>query len=267
MLITLEDAAMKLIAVLSLLLSVAWPRAAVSATDSPRTLESPTRIATSDGRHYVLYGAPAGQNNKSPRKIIFSLPGHGVMAEADYSAWKSQLLANGTYALASINWWDGGGEEKSHYLDPAQVLAVIREFLASQNYRDSDVVLLEGFSRGSANTYGVVANDRFSHTPVIDGVISASGKYQADFPIGDGVTITSTLFANVPWILACGRQDSSPGRDGCEGMEETRTFLQSHGARVLAVLADPDGGHGAFHLSPLKLAEQALGLMDKTLVP
>ena len=102
---------------------------------------------------------------------------------------------------------------------------------------------------------------------MIDGVISAAGKFQPDCPIGDGITMAWTIFANV---LDSGvrRAGSEPGaREGWRGSERPRRAFEAHGARVLAVLSDANAGHGAFHRSPLKLAERALLLMDKALAP
>ncbi len=232
--------------------------------DAASTLSTPSKVATSDGKHYFYYGYPSGQNNKQTKKIIFSLPGHGSTAEQDYSAWKPQLTENGTYALASLNWWDGKGEAPTNYYSPVEVLKQIREFLSAQGYSASDLVVLEGFSRGSANTYSVKANDIISGNPVIDAVISASGKYQSDFAMTDEMLNFNNgkLYSAVPWVLACGEKDDNPTRDGCIGMNETKTFLLSKGANVLGVLSDPNGGHGSFHQSPLKLAVQALSLID-----
>lgn len=240
--------------------------AKVAEPDNTSTLESPRKVTTADGKQYFYYGAPAGQNNASPKKVIISLPGHETTAESDYAAWKSHLTG-GSYALASLNWWDGGEGAKAKYYSPSEVVAQTRQFLTAQGYVASDLVILEGFSRGSANSYAVIANDRGSGA-VFDAAISASGRYQSDFrwyedkPNG---TISPTFFKNVAWVLACGGKDPSPEQGGCQGMEETKTFLVAHGANVLAVLEDPNEGHGAFHLSSLDLPEQALGLIAKAL--
>jgi hypothetical protein len=231
--------------------------------DSVSTLANPVTVMTSDGQHSFLVGQPKGQNSKHPRKIIFSLPGHGSTAKQDYAAWQSHII-NGEYALASVGWWDGEGEKTTDYLRPDEVLAAIRAFLDTYGYATDDFVVLEGFSRGSANTYAVKAYDVVSGHPVIDAVISASGKYQKDFPLTPDQSAYSggQLYQGVPWILACGAKDDNPTRDGCEGMTETKTYLTGMGANVLKLLEDPNGGHGAFHQSPLKLPELAFKLLD-----
>lgn len=235
--------------------------------DSADTLSSPTKITSADGKTYFIYGAPAGQNNASPKKVIVSLPGHGTTADDGYSAWKTHLTGTG-YALIEFNWWKGTGENKTDYYSPGEVVREVRAFLNQQGYTSSDRVVLHGFSRGSANTYAVIAQDRSSAGTVFDAVISNAGKYQSDFPLGiadsSDANITR-LYQNIPWVLACGGLDPNPTRDGCIGMAETSTWLKAHGANVLATLTDSTMGHGAFHMSSKGLPKQALTLIDAAL--
>lgn len=236
----------------------------ITPTSTPDTLSSPIKIPTSDGKSYFIYGAPQGQNAKEKKKIIFSLPGHGTLAENDYDAWKTQLLANGNYALASINWWDGAGETTSNYFSPEKILSEMKYFMSKNDYNTKDYIILFGFSRGSANTYSVAANDAFLGNKIIDGIISASGKYQSDFAMTDKLLNYNNgkPYQGYYWILACGEKDPNPSRDGCIGMKETETFLTQKGASILSFLEDPNGAHGAFHKSPLNLAKKALDLFD-----
>ena len=238
-----------------------------SEPDSADTLSSPEKITSADGKSYFVYGAPAGQNNKQTKKLIISLPGHGTTADTGYVAWKGHI-EGGEYALAEFNWWRGTGEKKTDYYDPPAVVAQVRAFLNKQGYDSGDTVVLHGFSRGSANTYAVVVQDHLLKEWMIDAVISNAGKYQSDFPLADHTLSDqeiTRLFKDVPWVLACGGLDENPQRDGCPGMQETQSFLTSHGANVLGLLTDPNKGHGAFHQSSLKLPAQALALIDGAL--
>lgn len=241
----------------------------VKEADSADTLTSPSKITTSDGKQYFYYGAPAGQNNASPKKIIISLPGHDTTAEDGYNkAWLSHIKG-GSYALASLNWWDGSGETKTDYYSPAEVVKQAKAFLKQESYTSNDLIILEGFSRGSANTYAVIANDRKSSDPIFDGAISASGGYHSDFPLFDGQNdsnVSTTLFKGVYWVLACGGKDDNPNEAGCPAMESTKTFLEAHGASVLGILEDPNEGHGAFHLSTLGLPKQALDMISAKVI-
>ncbi len=237
--------------------------------DSPDTLASPMDVASSDGKTKFVYGAPAGQNNKKVKRIIVSLPGHGTTASDAYKAW-SRHIEGGQYAVAEFDWWDGQGDETSHYYDPTDTTTQIRAFLKDQGYVATDVVILHGFSRGSSNTYAVVANDHKMGSPVIDAVISNAGKYQTNFPFfkdGSQPTIDelTEYYRGMPWVLACGGLDPNPDRDGCPGMEQTQNFLKAHQANVLGLLTDPNEGHGAFHLSSLNLPAQAFELIEAAL--
>jgi hypothetical protein len=235
--------------------------------DSADTISTPEKVTSADGKTYFIYGAPAGQNNKETKTIIISLPGHGTTADDGYEAWKDHL--DGSFALAEFNWWRGTGEKKTDYYDPASVVLQVRAFLDKQGYSANDIVILHGFSRGSANTYAVIANDRISRGSVFDAVISNAGKYQSDFPLVEGKTFTDVemtqFFKDIPWVLACGGKDENPTRDGCPGMEETKAFLEAHQANVLGIVTDPNLGHGAFHMSKLGLPKQALNLIRAAL--
>lgn len=233
--------------------------------DSASTIASPQKVTTSDGEQYFYYGAPAGQNNASPKRIVIDLPGHETKAEDGYAAWLP-YIKDGKYALAALNWWDGNGSTSEHYYSPAEALAQVKPFLKAQGYSSSDLIILFGYSRGSANTYAVEANDRVSSSPVFDAVISASGGYQSDFTLITGqsnASTSSTLYKGIYWVLACGGQDPDPNRAGCPAMENTtKPFLEQHGATVLGILEDPNEGHGAFHLSTLNMPKQAFDLIE-----
>jgi hypothetical protein len=244
--------------------------------DSVDTLLSPQKVASADGKAYFVYGAPAGQNNESPKRIIISLPGHSTTAETGYEAWQPHLagLNGGNYALAEFNWWDGGGNKVENYYNPTNGMKQIRAFLQSQGYTSSDIVVLHGFSRGSANTYGFVANDQKMGNPVFNAVISNSGKYESDFSVFSGGFKDSSqpsdadytkYFSGMPWVLVCGGKDPNVGQSDCASMEQTKSFLQQHKANVLGLLKDPNEGHGAFHMSQLELPTQAIDLIEKAL--
>lgn len=239
----------------------------VSEPDSVSTLSNPTKIATSDGKHSFLYGEPAGQNNKTTRKVIFNLPGHGTTAKTGYDAWRAQLTANGTYAFAVLDWWDGKGETNANYLTPDMVQKEIKYFMDKLGYKTTDLIILSGFSRGSANTYPVELYDIASGKPVFDGVLSASGKYEPDYAVTPELLNQKggKPFSGVAWILVCGGKDPNPDRDGCPGMTETQTFLKEEGANVLGFLTDPNSGHGVLNLSKLNLAEKAMDMFDTLL--
>lgn len=233
--------------------------------DSADTLANPTKVTSSDQKTYFVYGAPAGQNNKHPKRIIVSLPGHSTSADDGYKAWKTHI-EGGQYALAEFNWWDGKADQTPNYYTPTAGTQQIQAFLKSQGYTSSDIIILHGFSRGSANTYGYIANDKRSASPVFDAVISNSGQYEPYYPIIDGESNPSPdqltkYYKGMPWILVCGGKDTD-SKTSCESMAKTKAFLEIHQAKVLATLTDPNQGHGVFHMSSLQLPKQALELIE-----
>lgn len=234
--------------------------------DSASTIESPQKIATKEGDQYFYYGAPAGHNNASPKKILITLHGTGGSAENDYEIWKP-YIQNTQFALAALNWWDGSGDQTSDYSTPEAISTQIHDFLTSQGYAAKDVVVFEGFSRGSANSYSVVAHDRASQNPVIDVAVSSSGGVQTAYYELMTKSIAAkaqlNIFADVYWILACGSKDPNPERDGCEAMETAKQFVSAKGASVLGVLSDPDSGHGALTTSKLNLPKQMFELIEQ----
>ncbi len=235
--------------------------------DSPSTLASPSKVTAADGKTYFYYGAPAGQNNAEPKRIIVDLPGHGTKAEDAYAVWQP-YVKDTKYALAVMNWWDGEGERKEDYYSPADVATQMKAFLKAQSYEANDIIILSGFSRGSANTYAVAANDREGGNGIFDAVISISGGYQSDFPLTNNQlnsSASASLYEGVVWVLACGGKDSNPNRDGCPAMNKTKTWLSQHGADVVGVLEDPNQGHGAFHRSSLNLPAKAFELIEANL--
>ncbi len=236
--------------------------------DSASTIDSPQKVATKTGGQYFYYGAPAGQNNASPKKIFITLHGTEGSAEKDYEIWKP-FVKETQFALATLNWWDGSGDQTSDYTAPDVIKAQIHDFLSSQGYASGDVVVLEGFSRGSANSYSVAALDRSDSSPMIDLVVSSSGGAESTYYDSTTKSIPaktqSKIFGGVYWILACGKKDPNPTRDGCEAMEATKTFVSNKGATVLGTLSDPNGGHGALTTSSLGLAKQMFELIEQKL--
>jgi hypothetical protein len=193
---------------------------------------------------------------------------HGTegSAERDYEVWKP-FIVDTTYALATLNWWDGSGDQTSDYSTPETMIKQIHDFLTAQGYTAKDLIVYEGFSRGSANSYPIVAHDRASSSPMIDVAISSSGGAQPTYYDMTTKTIATqaskpTIFKGVYWILACGGKDENPTRDGCEAMETSKKFVTAKGGNVLGVLSDPNGTHGALTTSKLDLVGQAFDLID-----
>lgn len=233
--------------------------------DGTSTIDTPVKVATADDQ-YFIYGAPAGQSNASPKKILITLHGTEGSAERDYEIWKPLVKDKG-YALAALNWWDGSGDKTSDYSNPQAINTQIHDFLRGQGYTERDVVVLEGFSRGSANTYPIAAYDRAGGNPLIDVVVSSSGGFQNDYFAVTTKAVDAKargqIFSGLYWILSCGGRDKNQNRDGCGGMEKSQAVVANKGATVLGFLSDPNSGHGALTTSPLRLTNQMFELIEQ----
>jgi hypothetical protein len=235
--------------------------------DSPSTIDNPSKINTSDGKQYFYYGAPAGQNNASPKKIIITIHGTEGSAQTDYDVWRP-FVEKTNFALAALNWWDGSGDAVTDYSTPKQINEYIHNFLKAQGYTSDDTIVFQGFSRGSANSFSVVAFDQASLDPMIDVAVSSSGGVESSYftsttsPIADKVS-NSNLYSGVDWVLACGGKDQNPNRDGCPAMQQSQQFVQSKGASIMGFLEDSNAGHGALTTSSQNLAGQMFDLIEQ----
>lgn len=236
--------------------------------DNASTIDNPEKITTGGGSQYFYYGAPAGQSNATLKRILIILHGTEGSAERDYEIWKP-FVASTDYALASLNWWDGSGDTTADYSSPTDVNSQINDFLTSQGYTKNDIVVYEGFSRASANSFSVVALDRASSNPMIDFAVSSSGGVETNYFNSTTSSISTTakakIFSGVYWIMACGDLDENPARDGCQSAETASTFVTGKGATVLGILSDPNGGHGALTTSSLNLPAQMFELIEAKL--
>ncbi len=241
---------------------------AEKAPDAPSTLESPAKVQTVDGKQYLYYGYPAGHNNASPKKVLVTIHGTGGNASEDYNVWRPAITGTG-FALASLNWWDGEGDATSDYNTPAQVVSYIHDFLKTQGYTQKDTIVFEGFSRGSANSYSIVALDKASTDSYIDAAVSSSGGQTDAYFNMTTTTIAAkqlpTIYKGVYWILACGGKDPNPERDGCTAMQKSATFVEAKGATVLGILSDDAAAHGALNTSTKNLTKQMFDLITAKL--
>mgnify|MGYP001560492402 CR=1 FL=1 len=218
---------------------------------------------TSDNKSFWLYWKPQNWSNSSPKKLIISLGGHDGYASQDFAAWYPILSEKYDFALTSLQWWFGQGETSSDYYTPAEMNKVINSFLASQGFTQTDLIVFEGYSRGSANSYSIAALN--SSSKYFDYVISNAGRFANDYSPNKDIlngTFGTTPFANYKWILYCGEKDPEPDINGCQAMESTKTTIEKYGASVVLFIKDPKGLHGSFMTTPTN-AKQALDLILK----
>lgn len=219
---------------------------------------------TSDGRSYLLIwkGSPA------PKRWIVSLHGAGRPARSfatdDLAVWHPHLKDR-EVGLVCLQWWLGTGDSPRDFLMPEQIYREIDQALASLGVAPG-AVMLHGFSRGSANSYAVVALDAARGRRYFSLAVASSGGVVLDYP--PNRALVAGVFGDHPlkgtrWITVAGGRDPNPDRDGIAGMRRTAAWLKEQGAIVVESIEDPASGHGALHLNP----KNARRVLDTFLKP
>lgn len=208
-------------------------------------------LPTTDGKSFYALWLPEGGDPSNPPPIIVTIHGHGSWAFDEFFLWHSYAAGRG-YGILALQWWFGGGEETGDYYLPEEMYSIMENILRA-NQVQPQTVLLHGFSRGSANTYGLAALDRASGNNFFLLTISNSGGATRNFPINQSIDngeFGAQPFANTHWVMVCGMNDPNPDRDGCPAMRATRDWVAQYGGTVDLLIEDPNGDHGAFHRNP-----------------
>ncbi len=211
---------------------------------------------TPDRRSFIVLWIPGGGKSLAGAKTVFTLHGHASTAFDEFFLWHRSCSERG-YAIVALQWWFGRGESVSDYYSPQEINRIADRFLEARQAAPLSV-LLHGFSRGAANTYGVAALSRHSNRRTIGLVLSNAGGAAQDFPINREITqgrFGPRPFDGIPWVLYAAAGDPNPDRDGIPAMERTRAWLESNGARVILFIKDSAGDHGGFHRNAANIAK------------
>ena len=211
-------------------------------------LNSPPPVLepTSDGRSYVALW----QTCERPQKWIVSLHGSRGYAIQDLAVWQPHLRGR-EVGVVCLQGWLGHGDQTEDYLSPREIYREIDLALQSQKVAAQSVVL-EGFSRGSTQTFALAALDVFAGRRYFDLIVASSGAVSETYPptrqILEGHFGVRPL-AGTRWITVAGGQDPNPDRDGVPAMQRSAHWLKQQGAVVVESIEVADSGHGALHLS------------------
>ncbi|MBI5715741.1 MAG: hypothetical protein HZC38_20270 [Chloroflexi bacterium] len=222
-------------------------------------------VTTPDSKSFYVLWYPSGSSESSRPPMIVTLHGHGSWAFDEFYLWQPYAAKRG-YGIIALQWWFGGGETTNDYYQPQEIYRIFDTALREQKIK-AGTVLFHGFSRGSANSYGITALDRDSKNNYFALTISNAGKASSDFPINGEIAqgkFGAKPFTNTHWVMVCGMKDPNPDRDGCIGMEEARKWVTQYGGAVDLFIQDPDGDHGAFHRNANNV-NAALDVFDKIL--
>ena len=221
------------------------PRLAFALEHGARILPTP------DGRSFYVLWTPPGVTSPP---LVVTLHGHGSYALDEFPLWYPELTRRG-YGIVALQWWFGGGESQERYFSPEQLYRNIDLILHQLGARPRSA-LAHGFSRGSANIYGVTALDVSSGNHFFALTVANAGKASSDFPINTAIergAFGPRPFESTRWVTCAGALDANPDRDGVAGMRETAAWVRRLGGTVELAIEDPRGDHGAFHRNPANM--------------
>ncbi len=208
-------------------------------------------LPTTDGKSFYVLWLPEGSDISNPPPMIVTLHGHDSWAFKEFFLWHFYAEERG-YGILALQWWFGKGEDSSDYYLPQEMYPIFEDILRA-NQVQPQMVLFHGFSRGSANSYGLTALDRASDNNFFLLTIANAGGASRDFPINQSIDKSEfgpQPFANTHWVMVCGMNDENPDRDGCPAMRATRDWVLQYGGTVDLMIEDPNGTHGVFHRNP-----------------
>lgn len=215
-------------------------------------------LSLDGGKTYGVWWAPSGFDPKTGT-VFVSLHGHGEFAAKGFEVWLPEMKEQ-NMAFLGIQWWLGRSLESSGYYEPQNIAALVDEGLTQESVTSSNVIL-EGFSMGSARSYGITMWDRLCGPSRVAVTISNAGAWDDSYPMYadmlDGTYGTQPL-AGKPFVLFCGEKEiGALAKGSCAQMETTRTRIESLGANVIELITDPNGDHGSMNQNP-ENAERAI---------
>jgi len=207
----------------------------------------PTLLPTTDGRTFAL----VWRSVPKPTKWVVSLHGSRGFATDDLAIWSGQVESR-ELGFVCLQWWLGTGDRMSDYLSPDECYREIGAILDKQGVCAGQA-MLHGFSRGSANSFAIMALDAGKGKHFFGLAVASSGGVGVSYPptraIVDG-TYGERPLAGTRWMTVAGAADPNPNRDGIQGMRAAADWLRAQGANVLESIEDPVEGHGALQRNP-----------------
>lgn len=203
---------------------------------------------TTDNKAFSIWWQPT---SGTPAGVIVTLHGHASYATDEFYLWQPYAQSRG-YAILALQWWFGGGEAVNDYYLPSEMYPLLAKILKDKGVKPG-TALFHGYSRGSANSYGMAALDTSLANRYFGMVLSNAGGAATGFPPNQQVvagSFGSLPFAGVQWVMYCGELDPEPAMNGCTGMIAARDWVTRYGATVKLLIQDPVGDHAGFMTNP-----------------
>lgn len=212
-------------------------------------------IPVDDGMSYAVWWEPEGFDVTTDT-VVVSLGGHGGWAVKDFEVWYPQLTQR-KVAYLGLQWWFGRSLENEGYYESDRIYSLIAEQLEAKGVTPGNVIF-EGYSMGSARSYGISLYDHLCGNNYFGVNIANSGQWEDGYPLYTKILSKDygeQPFEGTTWILFCGEKDNNEEAYGgrsvntCEGMTKTQQRLEDMGATVDLFIKDPDGDHGSFMIN------------------
>jgi len=207
----------------------------------------PDILPTSDGRSFLVVWKIVTK----PKRWIVSLHGSDGFATDDLAIWYPHLKGR-NMGIVCVQWWLGSGDDTASYYTPEHIYREIDIALQRLGVKPG-TAMLHGFSRGSANSYAVMALDAGRGRRFFNLAVASSGGVGLDYPPTRAILAGrygKDALKGTRWVTSAGARDPHPDRDGIPGMRRTALWLKKQGAIVLEAIEDPEEGHGALVRNP-----------------
>lgn len=208
-----------------------------------------TFTPTSEGESFTAFWTPPGFDSSTDGFLV-ALHGHDGWVVSGFAASLPFLEARG-YGFLALQWWFGEAESALDYYSPTEIHRELTLALAAHGIPPGRIVV-EAFSRASANSYALTAIDHASSEPLFLLTIANSGQVVSDYAPTRAVELGcygSAPLAGTHWVTFCGELDVETEM-ACVAMAQSRDWVIERGGVVDLFIDDPTAGHGGFHLNP-----------------
>lgn len=200
-----------------------------------------------NSRYYVML-FPANWTTSPTRRVFVDLHGTGGAPETEWSVdWKNIVTPRGWAYLGLKYLDDSNGSYDSEDGIYTNLKTMVDDLKANCDFGGPSV-FLQGYSRGSAETFPVAYLD-LKDRHLFKAFADNSGAWM----LGGALTATMqgivsrnemTAYNGAKFWMYCGGLDMEHGYPMCDEMKNARDTIRKYGGTVARLYEDPSGGHG-----------------------